>query len=295
MSDPSAALSDSRQNAEMHAASLSTSAQDGPAVPATPATKISTKTATKPAAVRRPRAVSADTRIIGQPGFVLHSYPHKETSLIIDLLSRDHGRIALVAKGAKRPHSKLRGVLQTFQPLSVNWTGKTEVRTLVAAEWVGGLLPLEKSALLCGFYLNELLVKLLARDDPHPELFDHYVATLNKLAHGESPPIVLRQFERALLKASGVGVDLTRCNASRGIVETDGIYVVDPEQGTRPAVASDTWPRIRGKTLLDMEREDYSDGVTQSQSKLLMRFLLAHYLGGTQLNTRQILIDLMQL
>src|SRR5438445_9413576 len=126
------------------------------------------------AAIKRARPL--DVRVAGQPGFVLHSYPYKETSLIVDVFSRDHGRIALVAKGAKRPHSKLRGVLQTFQPLSLGWSGKSEVRTLIAAEWVGGLLPLEKSALLCGFYLNELLVKLLARDDPHPALFDHYVA-----------------------------------------------------------------------------------------------------------------------
>ena len=127
------------------------------------------RTASAPAAksVRR-KTPEKELRIIEQPGFVLHSYPYKETSLIVDVFSRDHGRIALVAKGAKRPHSQLRGVLQTFQPLSVGWSGKSEVRTLTAAEWVGGLLPLEKSALLCGFYLNELLVKLLARDDPHP-------------------------------------------------------------------------------------------------------------------------------
>lgn len=242
-----------------------------------------------------PRAASPDSRILNQPGFVLHSYPYKETSLIIDLLSRDYGRIALVAKGAKRPHSKLRGVLQTFQPLSLNWIGKAEVRTLTAAEWLGGLLPLEKSALLCGFYLNELLIKLLARDDPHPELFDHYVRTLNQLAHGEAAPIVLRQFERALLKATGVAVDLGRCTASRATVMPQRIYVVDPEFGTRPARAADVWPRVCGKTLLDMECEDYRDSVTQSQSKLLMRFLLAHHLGGVPLNTRQILIDLTQL
>src|SRR6478609_8357938 len=118
-------------------------------------------------------------RVTQQPAFVLHSYPYKETSLIVEVLTRDYGRIALVAKGAKRPHSKLRGVLQTFQPLSVGWSGKSEVRTLTGAEWLGGLLPLEKSALLCGFYLNELLVKFVARDDPHRPLFDHYVEALN--------------------------------------------------------------------------------------------------------------------
>lgn len=243
----------------------------------------------------RAKSSEKDTRVIAQPGFVLHSYPYKETSLIVDVFSRDYGRVALVAKGAKRPHSKLRGVLQTFQPLSVGWSGRAEMRTLTAAEWIGGLLPLEKSALLCGFYLNELLVKLLARDDPHPALFDHYIATLNQLAHDEPAPIVLRKFERALLKETGVGGDFTVCTATGDIVEEDRIYVVDPERGPRPAYPADTAPRVSGKTLLDMEREDYTDGATQSQSKFLMRFLLAHHLDGTPLNTRQILIDLMQL
>ena len=117
-------------------------------------------------APRRSRVPVRDTRINGQPAFVLHSYPYKETSLIVDLFTRDHGRVAVVAKGAKRPLSKLRGVLQTFQPLSVSWSGKSELRTLIDAEWVGGMLPIERNALLCGFYLNELLVKLIARDDP---------------------------------------------------------------------------------------------------------------------------------
>ncbi len=236
-----------------------------------------------------------DNRVVQQPGFVLHSYPYKETSLIVEVFSRGYGRIALMAKGAKRPHSKLRGVLQTFQPLSLGWSGKSEVRTLIAAEWVGGLLPLEKSALLCGFYLNELLVKLLARDDPHPALFDHYVATLNQLAHDEPAPIVLRKFELSLLKQTGVASDLTICTATRQAIDADQIYVVDPERGPRLAFPSDTWPRVSGKTLLDMEREDYGDSTTQTQSKFLMRFLLAHHLGGAPLNTRQILLDLMQL
>ncbi len=251
--------------------------------------------ATAPAARSRNKNLDRDGRVAGQPAFVLHSYPYKETSLIVDLFSRDFGRVAVVAKGAKRPHSKLRGALQTFQPLSVGWSGKSEVRTLTAAEWIGGMLPLEKSALLCGFYLNELLVKLLARDDAHGALFDHYVSALNQLAHDQPAVIVLRKFERNLMKETGVAGDLTRCHESRTAVTPDRIYVVDPERGPRLALASDHWPRVAGRTLLDMEREDYSDPTTQSQSKLLMRFLLAHHLGNASLNTRQILIDLMQL
>lgn len=243
----------------------------------------------------RPKLPEKEHRVIGQPGFVLHSYPYKETSLIVDVFTRDFGRIALIAKGAKRPHSKLRGVLQTFQPLAVGWSGRTEVRTLTSAEWIGGLLPLEKSALLCGFYLNELLVKLLARDDPHPALFEHYIATINQLGHNEPAPIVLRKFERALLKETGVSGNFAICADTGNRIDPDAIYVVDPERGPRSPHPSDMAPRVSGKTLLDMEQENYSDGTTQMQSKFLMRFLLAHHLGGIPLNTRQILIDLMQL
>jgi DNA repair protein RecO (recombination protein O) len=266
---------------------------------ATPAALATTATPAVANAPKRPKAPPRErtfgTKVAGQPAFVLHSYPYKETSLIIDLFTRDFGRVALIAKGAKRPHSQLRGVLQTFQPLSSSWVGKSELRTLTDAEWVGGMLPLEKTALLCGFYLNELLVKLLARDDAHPALFDHYVDTLNQLAHNEPASIVLRKFERALLRETGVSADLSRCTTTRGPVRADLVYVVDPDRGPRPERASDQSPRVAGKTLLDMEREDYRDAATQSQSKQLMRFLLAHHLGGAPLNTRQILIDLSQL
>lgn len=251
--------------------------------------------ATPPARRARPRERTIGTKVLDQPAFVLHSYPYKETSLIVDMFTRDYGRVALIAKGAKRPHSQLRGVLQTFQPLSSGWIGKAELRTLTGAEWVGGMLPLEKTALLCGFYLNELLVKLLARDDAHPALFDHYVATLNQLAHAEPAQIVLRKFERALLRETGVAAELGRCTATRAPVRAEQVYVVDPERGPRPERAGDTAPRVSGQTLLDMERDDYRDPATLHQSKQLMRFLLAHQLGGAPLNTRQILIDLMQL
>lgn len=244
----------------------------------------------------RPRRVpEREHRVSGQPGFVLHSYPYKETSLIVDVFTRDHGRVPLVAKGAKRPHSTLRGVLQTFQPLQLAWSGKSEVRTLVSAEWIGGLRPLERSALLCGFYLNELLVKLQARDDPHPVLFDHYVSALNQLAHDEPPAIVLRKFELALLKETGVAGSLVISAQSGEGVEPKRYYVFDPDRGPREAMASDTAPVVLGKTLIDMEAGDYSDPATQQQSKFLMRHLLAHHLGGMPLNTRQILIDLLQL
>jgi DNA repair protein RecO (recombination protein O) len=227
---------------------------------------------------------------------VLHSYPYRETSLIIDVLSRDHGRLALVAKGAKRPHSALRGVLQTFQPLSLAWSGKSEMRTLTGAEWVGGMLPLAGDALLCGFYVNELLVRFCAREDPHPQLFHHYIVTLTRLAHDEPPVQVLRSFERVLLRETGYAMALDRTVARKAVL-ADGRYVFDPERGVREA--SDEWPAqwpvVSGQTLLDMEEDDYHRAQTVAQSKMLMRFLLNTYLGGAPLATRQILIDLQNL
>ncbi len=234
-------------------------------------------------------------RVQSQPGFVLHSYPYKETSLIIDVFSRQYGRIALVAKGAKRPHSQLRGVLQTFQPLTLSWSGKSELQTLTAAEWVGGMLPLEKSALLCGFYLNEIIVKLIQRDDPQSILFDNYVTAINQLGHAELRVGALRQFELNLLKAAGVINDVSYCIQQRTHVLAEMEYTVDPEAGTRPPQEGEVCVKVHGKTLLDMQAGDYSDARTQLQSKLLMRMLLAHHLHGVPINTRQILMDLHKL
>ncbi|WP_184139563.1 DNA repair protein RecO [Paraburkholderia atlantica] len=250
----------------------------------------------KTPARRARRTSTSEYRITEQPAFVLHSYPYRETSLIIDVLSRDHGRLALVAKGAKRPHSALRGVLQTFQPLSLAWSGKSEMRTLTGAEWVGGMLPLTGDALLCGFYVNELLVRFCAREDPHPQLFHHYVVTLTRLAHDEPPVQVLRSFERVLLRETGYAMALDRTVARKAVL-ADGRYVFDPERGVREA--SDEWPAqwpvVAGQTLLDMEKDDYHRAQTVAQSKTLMRFLLNTYLGGAPLATRQILIDLQNL
>ncbi|WP_395007974.1 DNA repair protein RecO [Undibacterium sp.] len=241
------------------------------------------------------KKTSKDVRILHQPGFVLHSYPYKETSLIVDVFSREYGRLSLVAKGAKRPTSALRSVLQTFQPLNISWTGKAEIRTLTAAEWVGGMLPLEKSALLCGFYLNELLVKFLVRDDANTILFDAYVSTLNQLAHNETAAIVLRKFELILLQQAGLIGDLSYCVSSRGRVLGNELYVLEPGVGVRFAELGENLPHISGKTLLDMSAGDYADSQTQAQSKQLMRSLLSFHLHGAPLNTRQILIDLQKL
>ena len=142
-------------------------------------------------------------RLEDEPAFVLHSYPFRETSLLVEIFSRHHGRVPLVARGARRPKSAVRGLLMNFQPLTLSWFGKHEVRTLHSAEWQGGQPLLQGTALLCGFYLNELLLNLMVRDDPHEQLFDYYQQTLMRLALGADLASTLRCFEKHLLQELG--------------------------------------------------------------------------------------------
>ena len=254
--------------------------------------KLAPKLAQSKAIIAREKSKAKTQKVAQQPGFVLHSYPYKETSLIIEVFTRDYGRVALVAKGAKRPFSHLRSVLQTFQPLTFSWTGKGEIPILMSADWVGGMLPLEKSSLLSGFYLNELLIKFVLRSEPIPHLFDQYVSSLNQLAHQEPLEIVLRRFEIALLRASGLIPEFKRCTQNGAQIIADQHYTFDPTAGVAPYEQANGTPIVLGKTLLDMEAGNYSDSTTRMQSKMLMRFLLSHHLHGGSLKTRQILIDL---
>jgi DNA repair protein RecO (recombination protein O) len=234
-------------------------------------------------------------RVMNEPAFVLHSIPYKETSLILDVFTRDYGRVALIAKGAKRPHSSLRPVLQQFQPLQVHWTGKNELKTLTKSEWMGGVVPLVGDALLCGFYMNELIVKFLAREDPHESLFEHYHDTIQELSNAkDSFEKILRPFEVRLLQETGYCAPLEYCQESGGFLDPEIHYVYQPERGLRPATDFDPthWPVLQGKHLLDLANSEMDDPQTLQLSKSLMRFLLSLHLQDQVLTTRQILIDL---
>lgn len=238
----------------------------------------------------------------GEPAFVLHSYPFRETSLIIEAFTRNYGRVALVARGARRPRSVLRGVLLAFQPLLLSWGGKAELRTLHKAEWQGGLPQLTGRGLLCGFYLNELMLKLLARDDAHENLFETYHATLSALSNGGDHAVTLRGFEQQFLKEAGYALTLEHDVMSGEAIRADCKYHYLLERG--PVLAArdgggggEDGKRLElaGQTLLDMARDEYSSPVTQQQSKALMRMLINHCLGNQTLNTRQLLKDMQQL
>lgn len=241
-----------------------------------------------------------------EPAFVLHSYPYRETSLIIEAFTRNWGRVALVARGARRPRSALRGVLLAFQPLLLSWGGKAELRTLHKAEWQGGLPQLRGRGLLCGFYLNELMLKLLARDDAHEALFETYHATLIALTNGGEHAMTLRSFEQRLLKEAGYALTLDRDAISGESIVAEYSYRYLVERGpvrikhaalhvAERGEGDENRLELSGQTLLDMARDNYASPATQQQSKALMRILINHCLGNQILNTRQLLMDIRQL
>lgn len=231
-----------------------------------------------------------------QEAYVLHTYPYRETSLLLDVFTRAAGRVTLVARGARRPRSAMRGVLLSFQPVQLGWYGKGEVRTLTRAEWIGGQPLLQGEALLCGFYLNELLLRLLPREDPHEALFARYGEALRGLASGAATGPILRAFEKALLREIGYALVLERDGASGLGVDAAKTYTYDPERGPVEVNATAQADlKLAGQTLLDIARDDFSDAVTQQQAKLLMRSLINHRLEHQPLRSRRIFRELREL
>jgi len=240
-------------------------------------------------------AVVSLNRQDNQAVYVLHTFPFKETSLVVELFAHGFGRVVATAKGARRPRSAMRGMLQAFQPLVATWSGKLELKTLHSLDWGGGLLLLKGEALMCGFYLNELLLRLLPREDPHEALFEYYSATLKILASGEDLASTLRRFELKLLQELGYAIPLG-VDTDNAAIDTTYIYRYEAEHGAIRLNAAlkhtQNGVQLSGGTLMAMANDDYSQTQTQQQSKQLMRYLLAHYLGDKPLHTRQLLIDL---
>ena len=241
--------------------------------------------------------MSSPDRINNEPGFILHTYPFKETSVVAEVFTRSHGRVALIARGARRPASALRGLMQPFTPLLLSWFGKSDIKTLHAAEWQGGLLAPQGRALMCGFYLNELLLRLLARGDAHELLYDRYVDTLDQLA-GEACANdyerILRRFEKNLLSEIGYGATFDVDADSGAPIDPRGRYVFQPERGALRSIGQPGCP-VSGQTLIDLASDCFDSPATLVESKTLMRALINHTLGAKPLYTRQLLRELTDL
>ncbi|HLA33315.1 MAG TPA: DNA repair protein RecO [Rhodocyclaceae bacterium] len=240
-------------------------------------------------------------RIDAQPSYILHQYAYSETSLVVEVFSRDYGRVAMLARGARRPRSVLRGSLMAFQPLELDWFGGGEVKTLAKAEWLGGMPLLTGRSLLLAYYLNELLLKMLPREDAHASLFAAYVAALHALAQSAGTEVELRRFELALLKELGYGLSLEREAESGAALQPELEYVYRIERGPILKVGAgetdgaSAAASVVGKTLLDMAADDFSDARTRRESRQLMRESIAHHLGDRSLQSRRIFLELQEL
>lgn len=247
--------------------------------------------------------MSSDARVNNEPGFILHTYPFKETSLVAEVFTRSHGRVALIARGARRPSSALRGLMQPFTPLLLSWFGKSELKTLHAAEWQGGIQAPQGRALMCGFYINELLLRLLARGDAHENLYDRFIATLELLAGNTAATDferatcferILRHFEKNLLSEIGYGATFDVDADSGESIQPTARYVFQPERGASIDNGQPGCP-VSGQTLIDMASDHFERQATLTEAKQLMRSLINHTLGAKPLYTRQLLRDLTEL
>ena len=238
-------------------------------------------------------------RAENEPGFVLHAYPYKETSLIVEVFTRRFGRIGLLARGARRPRSAMRGVLLAFHPLRLTWSASAELGTLMSAEWGGGQASLAGIGLMCGFYVNELLLRLLPRDDPHEALFDAYAEAIARLASGEprapAHSTILRGFERRMLAELGYAPVLDRDAANGAQIDATKHYAYEAERGPVETRRSDGDSVISGRTLLDMAADNYDNSRTREEARHLMRALITERLGGQTLHTRAVLSELQDL
>jgi DNA repair protein RecO (recombination protein O) len=236
---------------------------------------------------------------------VLHSWDWSETSLIVELFTRERGRLAVAAKGAKRPYSQLRAVLLPFQRIQVLLARAgdeaAEIHTLRSAEWGGGTPALAGAALFRGFYVNELLLKLIARDDPHPRLYDAYAATLPVLAADEpGAAAALRAFELLLLHETGVLPELDRVTATLAPLEPSGRYGVAGEAGLvtggPDAAEGRVWTalqqRLAGGDLAGLQS---ACRAAPSALRAQLRGLLQYHLGSTLLRTRQVMLEVQRL
>lgn len=239
-------------------------------------------------------------RVLLQPGFVLHTRPYRNTSLIADTFTPDYGIVAVVARGARRRQSRLRGLIQPFRPLLLSWYGRGELMTLTAAEDRGAPFWYRGYALASAFYLNELLMRLVHRHDPHAELFSHYRRALAQLAQldttvgaepGAALQRVLRLYEKYLLQTLGFGLTLDREAHGGAPIRAEMQYHYYHDAGPVPAgvEAAGHTVTVSGRTLLALANDELNDPQVLQEAKRLLRRLLEGHLGTKPLGSRALI------
>lgn len=223
-----------------------------------------------------------ETAVYLQPAFVLQQRKYRETSLLLDVFTRDFGKLSLIAKGVRKVKSRTAGLLQPFMPLTISYLGRHELKTLTHAELLPPAIDLHGLAVYSGFYLNELVSAFLVREDPLPEIFRHYRDCLTALAQAEAPETVLRTFEVHLLTHAGYGLALSHDAATGRAVNADKRYRFSVETGAVEAEDG----AFSGKTLIALAAKDFSDPGSRDEAKRLMRTVIDHCLHGKILKSR---------
>jgi len=226
-----------------------------------------------------------DSAVYLQPAFILQQRKFKETSLIVDVLTRDFGRVPLLAKGVRKAKSKTAGLLQPFIPIKLSYAGKAELKLLTDVEIIHSFIDLKGLALYCGFYINELVVYFLHQYDPHPDVFNHYRECLSCLSDSSKIETALRVFELNLMDAVGYGLQLDYDFNNEKAVHPLTKYHFNVEQG--PVEALDG--HFAGKTLQAMKSREFTDPQVLIEAKNLMRTVIAVYLQGKPLKSRAVI------
>ncbi|MBV8801861.1 MAG: DNA repair protein RecO [Gammaproteobacteria bacterium] len=232
-------------------------------------------------------------RVLLQPAYILHHRPYRETSVLMDLFAEKQGRITVIARGVRTPQSKLRSILQPFTPLTVSWQGKTELMTLVSAEAQGLPLTLRGDCLLSAFYLNELLMRLLPKNDPYPLLYTIYQKTLIDLQSDTLKQHILRLFEKQLLTELGYGIELKYDFTTGKAIIAEQFYRYVPEHGftvCNKGFKEKSNYIFCGKHLLAFANDQLENEECLQEAKRLMRILLSFVMGTQTINSRKLFI-----
>lgn len=231
-------------------------------------------------------------RVLDHPAFLLHHRPFRDSSQILEVFSHEHGRLAVVARGSRAGKSRYRGILRPFLALRLSWVIRSDLGTLTGAEIAGAPLVLTGKALLSGYYVNELLLNLLHKHDPQPEVFALYEETIRALAAGRNLSATLRRFEGRLLDLIGYGLNLD-CDAVSGeLVKADRHYHYRVEQGPVETHDSGQPQAFSGSSLQAIAAGQFDDAEVLRAAGLLFREVLAYHLNGRELKSRKVLMDL---
>ncbi len=226
-----------------------------------------------------------------QAGFVLHRRPYSESSLLVEVFTREFGRLALLAKGCRRKKTQPQGLFLPFKPLLFSWAGKGDMPILAGIEQPGFAAPLSGIRLGCGYYINELILKLLHRHDAHEALFEKYREQMLALAERRDPFVVLRVFEKYLLREIGFGLILDHDVESGESIRHDSNYRYVPERGPVLATAHESGV-IRGSTLIALDKEQFPTRENRLQANRLIRYLIDRQLNGKPLRTRRVIREM---